>query len=123
MRISVSVVMKRKTRNKFETKLERQLKKANVKFRYESERIPYILARYYIPDFVIETPLGTLYIEAKGYLRPEHKSKMAAVKKQHPEKDIRIIFYSHNKSYIRWAEKHGFKYAIGTIPKEWLDGL
>jgi hypothetical protein len=48
---------------------------------------------------------------------------MIAVKKQHPEKDIRLLFYRANKAYIKWAEKHGFVYAIEKIPSEWLQGL
>jgi predicted nuclease of restriction endonuclease-like RecB superfamily len=110
-------------RNKFEKKIYQQLKKAKVKFGYETERITYLLSGYYLPDFVIETPYGRVYIETKGYLRPEHKRKMCAVKKLHPEIDLRILFYSHNKKYIKWAEKNGFRYAVDTIPKEWLDGL
>jgi hypothetical protein len=85
--------------------------------------MPYVLAGTYCPDWTIETPRGMVYIEAKGYLRPEHRRKMAAVKKQHPEKDIRIVFYARNKQYIKWAEKVGFRYAIGSIPTEWLIGL
>ena len=45
---------------------------------------------------------------------------MAAVKKQHPDLDIRMVFYSRSKTNIRWAEKYGFPYAIGKIPEEWL---
>lgn len=48
---------------------------------------------------------------------------MIAVKRQHPELDIRIVFYGPNKKYARWAEKNGFKYAFENIPKEWLNGL
>lgn len=110
-------------RNKFEKKLERQLKRAKVNYAYEQGKIPYILAKHYIPDFTVMTSNGFLYIEAKGYFRPEHKAKMIAVKKQHPEKDIRIVFYAPNKKYAKWAEKHGFKYAFSSIPKEWLNGL
>lgn len=115
--------MKVKLKNKFEKKIHLQLKRNKCIFKYESERIPYILARHYIPDFVINTPTGKLYVECKGYLRAEHKSKLVAVKRQHPEKDIRILFYSTRKANIRWAEKTGFKYAVEKIPKEWLDGL
>lgn len=111
------------TKNKFEARIEQQLKKSKVKFKYESEKIPYILARHYIPDFIIETKDGKIYIECKGYFRPEHKSKMAAVKKMHPELDIRIIFYSHSRVNIKWAEKYGFKYAFHQIPEEWLESL
>jgi predicted nuclease of restriction endonuclease-like RecB superfamily len=110
----------RKTRNKFETKIERQLKKAKVSFKYESERIPYLLSGHYIPDFVVSLPNGKIYIETKGYLRPEHKRKMVAVKKLNPHLDIRILFYSKKTKDIRWAEKYGFIYAIEDIPKEWL---
>jgi hypothetical protein len=113
----------KRLKNKFETKIFKQLKKAKVKFDYESHRIPYILSGYYLPDFVLSTPLGLVFIETKGYLRPEHKRKMAAVKKQHPELDIRILFYSSNKKYIKWCEKVGFRYAIDTIPQDWLDGF
>lgn len=117
------MTVKKKLRNRFERKLERQIKKSKVAYGYEGERIAYILAKYYIPDFIIHTPLGLVYIEAKGYLRPEHKAKMVAVKKQHPEKDIRIVFYAPNKKYAKWAEKHGFRYAFSTIPEEWFHGL
>lgn len=113
----------KKLRNKFETKIYRQLKKAGVCFGYETERLTYLLTGYYLPDFVIQTPLGKVYIETKGYLRPEHKRKMVAVKKLHPEIDLRILFYAHRDKNIKWAEKNGIKYAVSTIPKEWLNGF
>lgn len=94
-----------------------------MKFKYESEKIPYVIAGHYIPDFIITTPLGVIYLETKGYFRPEAKRKMVAVKKQHPELDIRIVFYSNKKKDITWAERHGFKWSVGDIPKEWMQGL
>ena len=97
------------------------MKRRKASFKYESEKIPYVLAGHYVPDFVVHTSLGYIYIEAKGYFRPEAKRKMVAVKRQHPELDIRLIFYSGSKVNIRFAEKYGFKYAIETIPQEWLD--
>ena len=109
-------------KNKFEEKIALQLQKAKASFKYEGTKVPYILARHYIPDFVIVTCTGKLYIECKGYLRPEHKAKMVAVKRQHPELDVRIVFYAAVKNNIRWAERNGIKYAIGTIPQEWLEG-
>ena len=113
----------KKLRNKFETRIFRQLKRAKVNFTYEAEKIPYILARHYIPDFILMTPTGKVYIETKGYLRPEDKAKMVAVKKLNPQLDIRILFYARKEQYIKWAVKHGFRYAIEKIPKEWLNGL
>lgn len=118
--------MKRKTRsrrNKFEEKIWTQLRRAKVKFKYESEKLPYLLSGHYLPDFVIETPQGKVYIETKGYLRPEHKRKMVAVKKLHPSIDLRIVFYGKRIKDIRWAERCGFPYAIEKIPTEWLKGL
>jgi len=110
----------RKTRNKFEQKLHLQLKKSLVEFKYEPEKIPYILSGHYIPDFVLYGKLGKVYIEAKGHFRPEAKRKMVAVKKMHPAMDIRIVFYSFKAKDIRWAEKNGFPYSIATIPTDWL---
>lgn len=112
-----------KLRNKFEERIFKELKKAKADFKYEPTKLPYVIAGHYIPDFVIHTRNGLLFVEAKGYLRPEHKRKMVAVKKQHPEIDLRILFYAPKKKDIRWAEKNGLRYAFSSIPKEWLDGL
>ena len=57
---------------------------------------------------------------------------MIAVKEQHPDIDLRILFYSDGKvgskrkdgSFLKqsdWATKHGFKYAIRTVPEEWFN--
>ena len=112
----------KKPRNKFETKIFRQLTKAAVSFKYESEKIPYLIAGHYLPDFIINTPTGKIYIETKGYLRPEAKRKMVAVKKLNPKIDLRLLFYAAIKSNIKWADKNGFKWAVETIPDEWLNG-
>ena len=109
-------------RNKFEQRIHDELKGAKVKAAYESEKIPYVIHGRYIPDFILTTKTGKkIYLECKGYLRPEHKRKMVAVKRQHTDLDLRILFYASNKKNSKWAIKHGFKYAIGSIPKEWLE--
>lgn len=114
---------KLKLRNKFEEKTWKWLKRRKVSFKYEAQKIPYVIASHYIPDFIIETRLGKVYVECKGYLRPEDKRKLVAVKRQHPQLDIRIVFYAHSLGNIRWAERVGFRYSIGTIPIDWLEGL
>lgn len=48
---------------------------------------------------------------------------MVAVKRQRPDLDIRMVFYATKKEYIRWAERNGFKWAVATIPEDWLKGL
>jgi hypothetical protein len=64
-----------------------------------------------------------VYIETKGHLRREDKRKLVAVKKQHPEKDIRIVFYRKDKAKEKWATKNGFVFAFETIPEEWYHGF
>jgi len=113
----------KKTRNKFEKRIFNRLRRARARFKYEEEKIPYVLALHYIPDFIITTKTGKIYLECKGYLRPEDKRKLCAVKKQHPEIDLRILFYASNRKYIKWAERNGIRYAISVLPQEWLDGL
>lgn len=110
-------------KNRFEQRIYNLLKRNKVNFKYESEKIPYVFSGHYIPDFVIAGPKGKIYIETKGYLRPEHKRKMVAVKKLHPTLDIRILFYAFKPKDIKWAEKHGLPWAIETIPPEWMEEL
>lgn len=113
----------KKLRNKFELKIFSQLQKAKVQFTYESEKFAYILARHYIPDFIIVTPLGKVYVETKGHLRREDKAKLIAVKRQYPQMDLRLLFYAPNKTNSKWAIKNGFKFAFGEIPTEWFHGF
>jgi hypothetical protein len=113
----------KKKRNLFEKKLDLQLKRSKVSYEYEPCRIPYLIAGHYTPDWRVRTPNGYLFIEGKGYFRPEAKRKLIAVKRANPNIDLRIVFYSSIKSNIRWAERHGFRYAIGSIPKDWLNGF
>lgn len=115
--------MKKTYKNLFEANVAKQIKRSKVPFSYEPVRIPFVIASHYIPDFVLSTPLGKVYVECKGYFRPEDKRKLLAVKRQNPSLDIRILFWSKRPSYIKWAEKHGFKWAVEKIPKDWLRGL
>lgn len=94
---------------------------------YETESFPYVLERRYRPDFIIERPDGSkTYIETKGYLRPTDRTKLVAVKRDNPGLDLRIIFACDNKisgskmTYSGWAQKYGFPYAVGKVPKKWI---
>jgi len=107
----------------------RTLKKAFT-FKYESEGIPYTLSeRMYVPDFVIERADGSVvYIEVKGYLDNDATRKMRAVKACNPDKVFVFLFAKDNPirkgakmKYSDWAEKNGFDWAIGEVPKRWLD--
>ena len=116
------MLRKKKLRNKFELRLDKQLQSCGVKYAYETEKLPYVIHGNYIPDFIINTKDGRkIYVEAKGHFRPEHKVKMRAVKTYHPDLDIRIVFYGFSKKNSKWALKYGFPYSVGCIPEDWLN--
>lgn len=110
----------------FERSFHANLRARGIKFRYESVQVPYILARNYTPDFEIVD--HGFFIETKGLLDRDSKAKMIAVKKQHPELDIRFVFMYPNKkipgtkqTHAQWAERNGFKWAEGVAPEEWFN--
>ena len=117
-------------KSKLEEDVASQLKKIKkIHYSYETDKFDYVLKpRKYLPDFTIVLPNGRVfYIEAKGYLRPEDRTKMIAVKKYNPNADIRFLFSKDNKlngksetRYSEWADKHGFLCAIGTVPRAWF---
>lgn len=68
-----------------------------------------------------------MFLEVKGYLSPDDRSKMLLVKEQYPDLDIRFVFDKDNKlnsksktRYSTWCEKKGFPYTFKTIPEDWL---
>lgn len=97
---------------------------------YETEKLDYIITRQYIPDLIITFKDGRkIYIECKGYFPYSDREKMIAVKQTNPSLDIRLLFYGDSPSKLgkgsktkpsEWAQKHGFLYAIGEIPADWL---
>lgn len=103
---------------------------------YESNTFEYSVRHSYLPDFKVRTRTGRIiYIEAKGNGRafdPSVRTKLINVRDQHPEIDLRLVFYSDGKigpkrkdgSYLKqsdWAQKNKFKFAIKEIPEEWLE--
>lgn len=104
---------------------------------YEQEKIKYFIEGDYLCDFVVTKKDGSkIYIECKGNGRAfDHKvkQKMIAVKQQHPDLDLRIMFYRDGKvgatrrdgTFMKqsdWAKKYGFVFAIGnSVPTEWLN--
>ena len=107
--------------------LKSRQRKYRYRIEYETERIPYVIEKTYVPDFIVTLSSGhKIYIEYKGYLRKDDERKLLNVKRQHPDIDLRIIFQKDNKMpgrqlrYSTWARKHEFDYAIGVIPEEWF---
>lgn len=108
----------------FERTLSIQLQQSGVGWSYETLELPYVLSRTYNPDFILK---NGIIIEAKGLLDRDSKAKMAAVRKQYPDLDIRFVFMNADKkvpgskqTHGQWATKNGFLWANATIPEEWL---
>lgn len=113
--------------NGLESNVKGQIPKT-CKVEFEAEKLPYMVPHNYITDFKVTRPDGSVfYIEVKGFFRIRDQVKMRAVKKAHPDKDIRFLFAVDNKvqgskvtTCSKWAERYGFPYAIGKLPKEWF---
>ena len=109
----------------FERTIAASLTNRKITFQYEPHKFNYVLERTYCPDFLL--PNG-VYIEAKGKLDQETRSKMLAFKKMNPDVDVRFVFMrGENKlskgskmSYMEWAAKNGFPAADGEVPDSWL---
>ena len=112
-------------RSGLEERLSKYLDKHAIPYLYEVEKYDYVTESKYTPDFFL--PNGVI-IEAKGFFKPSDRRKMLAVKKAHPELDIRFVFQRNNTlskssktTYGAWAEKHGFLWCIyPDIPEDWL---
>jgi len=107
-----------------EIRINKELKKAKVKFKYEDVALDYTLTKKYWPDFIVN---DSLYLEVKGYFDGQSRTKMRAVKLANPELDIRMVFDKDNKisgskmRYSDWCKKYGFPYCVGSIPKDWFE--
>ena len=84
---------------------------------------------WYTPDFFLDN--GCI-IETKGRFTAADRRKMLAIKIEHPDLDIKMLFMRDNKisrksttKYSDWCEQHGYDYAIedrknGSLKEEWL---
>jgi len=119
--------MKHGYRSGLEIKVKDYLKEHKVKFKYEAIKIEWedLMYRTYTPDFVL--PNG-LIIEVKGLFTASDRRKHLAIKKQHPNLDIRFVFESSKRklskgaksTYATWCEKNKLLYADRIVPEDWL---
>ena len=114
----------------FEERVIADLDERGVTYVYEPRKLPYYVERHYIPDLAI----NGMIVELKGYLRQDSQRKMKAVKAQYPDLDVRFVFQNASATIQgakkrkdgskmtceEWADRNGFIWAEGTIPKEWL---
>ena len=97
------------------------------KYDYESIKIEWedLAYRTYTPDFILK---NGIIIETKGRFLTMDRRKHLAIKKQHPNLDIRFVFENSRKklrkgaksSYAEWCIKYGFRYYDRIIPEDWL---
>ena len=128
----MTILVRWQLKQTFEQKVMSNLTAKGVEFEFEPHSLPYSVTRDYIPDLLT----GEMYIEIKGYFRQDAQRKMRAVKKQHPEKDIRFLFQRADATIQgakkrkdgtkmtcrEWAERYGFQYAQGEeIPEQWIN--
>lgn len=136
-RITKGTVPKRERyRSGFEVKVKKSLESRGIEFKYESEKLPYIVPEskhLYTPDFIVQTEVGTtIYVEAKGNFTAADRKKMKLVIEQNPDKDIRMLFQKDNKiqrnsktKYSDWCLKNGIRFAVsatGHVPDGWIRG-
>jgi hypothetical protein len=114
-------------RSRLEERLARWLEVNGQPFEYETLKLDYTLKAVYTPDFILS---NGVILEAKGYFKPEDRRKMLAVKKQHPDLDIRLVFQQpyntitkeSKTTYAMWAEKNDFLWCpYHTIPLDWFE--
>jgi hypothetical protein len=117
-----------RTRSSLETKILNDLDSRDVSYGYETIRVPYTVVsnRNYTPDVILNG--GEIWVEIKGWFKPEDRAKMRHIKSNYPDQDIRFVFakpynYLSSRSkttYAQWCDKHGFIWAEKTIPNEWV---
>lgn len=128
MKLAANRHNKRTYRSGLEKIVAEYLKQHQKQLRYEELKIEWKDLRYrtYTPDFVLD---NGIIIETKGIFDNEDRRKHVAVREQHPELDIRLVFsnakaklYKGSKTtYAMWCEKHSFQYSHRVIPPEWLE--
>ena len=114
-------------RSGLELKVADYLKEQKCKYKYEALKIEWedLTYRTYTPDFVL---YNGIIIETKGMFTAADRKKHLAIKKQHPELDIRFVFENSNRRlrkgaktrYYQWCNKYDFDYYDRIIPEEWL---
>ena len=116
--------------SKFRSGLERQvaelLKRFEVKFEYETLKVPYVIDHIYNPDFILS---NGVVLETKGLFDAEDRRKILAVLKQNPTLNLKMVFQNPNQkiskksktSYANWCDKHSVEWcSYASIPIEWL---
>ena len=113
-------------KSQLEEKVSDLLCELGIDYEYEPTRVPYQIMHHYSPDFLLN---NGIYLETKGYWDAADRRKIAAVKKDNPDIDLRMVFQSpynkiskHSKTtYAKWCDKHDIPWcAYHSLPIDWL---
>ena len=113
-------------RSGLEEKVAALFDELGVIYEYESTKIPYVIQHNYTPDFLLT---NGIYLETKGYWDANDRRKIKAVKQQHPEIDLRMVFQSpfntiskrSKTTYAQYCDKLSIPWTSFTnIPIDWL---
>jgi hypothetical protein len=116
-------------RSGLEVAIARFFESLEVPAQYEAYKLKYeVPARIatYTPDFVL--PNG-ITIESKGLMPTAERQKYLLIRNDHPGLDLRFVFTNPNTrisktsatTYAKWATHHGFLFAKGLPPTEWIN--
>ena len=114
-------------RSGLEEKVADLMVELGVKYEYESTKVPYQIMHNYTPDFLL-LPSG-IYLECKGYWDAADRRKIKAVKEQHPEIDLRMVFQNpfnriskkSKTTYAKYCDKLNIPWtSYANIPIEWF---
>lgn len=133
-------------RSALEAGIAKDLIEKGIKFDYERLKIVYFIPvrsgtclacgegkvgkrATYTPDFRLCA--SGIVVESKGYFTGRDRTKLSAVREQHPTIPLRLLFASnnwistaHKARYGDWATKHGFVWAVGKrIPEAWTSSV
>ncbi len=89
--------MTRKYRSKFEENVGEVLGNS---WQYEASKYEYSVPRKYIPDF----EKGDTWIEVKGYFRAGDVAKYKAIRSDHLDKRLVLVFSDPNKKVRKGAK-------------------
>ena len=115
-----------KFRSKLEEKVADLLSHLDVKYEYETKKIPYVIQHNYTPDFILP---NSVILECKGYWEPADRRKIKQVKKDNPDLDLRMVFQApyntisrkSKTTYAQWCEKLDIPWtSFQNIPLDWL---
>lgn len=123
------VLLRHGVRSGLEDVICQELSSQGIPYKYEELTLTYVQPekkRKYTPDIVLE---NGIVVEIKGRWVTADRQKIAMVKEQYPEMDLRMVF-SNSKTklskiskttYGSYCDKLGIPYADKMIPDEWIE--